>query len=496
MESGTFQGSPLSPLLCILFLVDLINHINDSPDSVFRGADLPWSNQAVASAIKILLFADDIAIPAESIKELQAALHIITEWANRRQVRFSVTKSKIMCINRAPTNVTPLLDLPPLFLHGQALRWVSSYKYLGFTLLEAPAKYKRLSTTTDYDTATANTRLYGMRTLFRNKSHRQALVPSALRIGIHQVVHAKALYPTAILDIHYQNLDVRVNGCLRDVFNMPLQCSATYLRRELGIWPSKFYAHRRALRFAWKLHHEHWTKPAFQHLSRATHLPPVYEDTWVPGGVLTRLSRILGLYGLTWKNVYRTSDWDKWSERIHQALSHALNHLVDEWAHHYGFPHTYKAITSFQPPLPSYLEVGGDLACAGLRFRYARLRSLPYRDPTNHGTCRFCQQGPENGHHLLHCTSLPDDLNTHLLQLCQAITQEAHRHDRHFRPLSALYALQWPRQTKPLLIRVLAFMRTVINRYVSTLPAPEEDASFQTHFPIFRVRRIRSSPPH
>ena len=94
-------------------------------------------------------------------------------------------------------------------------------------------------------------------------------------------------------------------------------------------------------------------------------------------------------------------------------------------------------------------------------------------------------------------TRTHDTLNLlQLLELCQAITQEAHRHDRHFRPLSALYALQWPRQTKPLLIRVLAFMRTVINRYVSTLPAPEEDASFQTHFPIFRVRRIRSSPPH
>ena len=42
-EQGTFQGSPLSPLLCVLFLMDLILYINGDEASAFHGSNLPWS---------------------------------------------------------------------------------------------------------------------------------------------------------------------------------------------------------------------------------------------------------------------------------------------------------------------------------------------------------------------------------------------------------------------------------------------------------------------
>lgn len=41
-EQGTFQGSPLSPLLCVLFLMDLILYINGDEASAFHGTKLPW----------------------------------------------------------------------------------------------------------------------------------------------------------------------------------------------------------------------------------------------------------------------------------------------------------------------------------------------------------------------------------------------------------------------------------------------------------------------
>lgn len=163
-------------------------------------------------------------------------------------------------MSQGPPDSSPApLTAPPPYL--QPLEWVSSFRYLGFPIHRAPDPGGWLSCKVDFDRDTANKRLFGTRTLFRNPAHQP------LKTDILQVVYANALYPTANADIDYDLLDTWVNNFLRNVFNPPLQTSSTYIRRELGLRPSMTYAHPRTLRFAWKLYREHWTRLGFNHLS-------------------------------------------------------------------------------------------------------------------------------------------------------------------------------------------------------------------------------------
>ena len=42
VERGAFQGGPISPLLCALFLWDLIKYMEDPSHPAFHGVPLPW----------------------------------------------------------------------------------------------------------------------------------------------------------------------------------------------------------------------------------------------------------------------------------------------------------------------------------------------------------------------------------------------------------------------------------------------------------------------
>ena len=79
IEKGVFQGSPLFPLLCILFLLDLVAFLNGDEASAFHGTEFPWSSPLVQTVIRLLCFADDIALLASSLEQLQLALQIIQE---------------------------------------------------------------------------------------------------------------------------------------------------------------------------------------------------------------------------------------------------------------------------------------------------------------------------------------------------------------------------------------------------------------------------------
>ena len=483
VDMGTFQGSPLSPLLCILFLTDLIQHVNGATDSIFRGITMPWRTRVLRRAIRLLLFADDVAIPAYTCPEIQAALELITAWAIRRKIVFAPDKSKAIRLNRTSSCTIPTQALPPLHLHGQRLDWVDVFRYLGIPIVSAPDYGCSLPSTVPYDEDCARRRLYGFRSLFGNTAGRQALSPELLRLGILQVVYAKALYPTALVDINYDHLDAQVYRCIRDLFHMPTNASSTYMRRELGIWPSRFYAHRRALRFLWRLCHSHWTHHAFHAWLRQTEIPAWFHQGWVHNGVMDRFTKLLATYGFTWKDLWRCSTWKGWTMRIAQKLEDAIAQYTTVAATRHDLPHIAVRYPSFQPALPAYLRVGGDLACAGMRFRYSRLRHLP-GPPTNRGLCRFCRRGPENGHHLLRCTQLPPHLATAKCRLSTDIMIEAQ--NPNLVSFDAMYALHWAHQTTPLLQRVLAFMRNVINAYAAH-PAPWEPPELAA-YPVSRVR--------
>lgn len=67
---GLKQGCILSPLLFNLYVNDLIDDMKQSGYGVNIGGE----------SLAILLYADDIAISAESAEDLQAMLNILNNW--------------------------------------------------------------------------------------------------------------------------------------------------------------------------------------------------------------------------------------------------------------------------------------------------------------------------------------------------------------------------------------------------------------------------------
>ena len=115
LSMGVPQGSPLSPVLFLVFVDDLL--------------------QTLASQASIQAFADDIVIwwtvgKGESGTVLgNALLEIVLAWAQRWKVIFNPTKCKVLVISRLHHE-----PLPDLRFDGVALECVPSLRYLGVWL--------------------------------------------------------------------------------------------------------------------------------------------------------------------------------------------------------------------------------------------------------------------------------------------------------------------------------------------------------------------------
>lgn len=116
LELGVPQGSPLSPILFLLYVESLL--------------------ERVAAWVHIQAYADDLLLWLETdrchsgIERLQQALHQVDSWAADWRMKFSADKSSCMCVSRLRNTLNP----PPLFFGGQALKRTTSFRYLGVIL--------------------------------------------------------------------------------------------------------------------------------------------------------------------------------------------------------------------------------------------------------------------------------------------------------------------------------------------------------------------------
>ena len=88
VEKGLRQGCPLSPLLYSIYVMGMVEELEDSglgvkEEEVWCGA---------------LLYADDIVLLAESPDELQRMLDTVGEYAEEWRFTFNAVKSKTMVV--------------------------------------------------------------------------------------------------------------------------------------------------------------------------------------------------------------------------------------------------------------------------------------------------------------------------------------------------------------------------------------------------------------
>lgn len=121
LKCGLFQGSILSPILYSAFIDDLAEILQ-------RSKSVTFGNQMMGIDANSLFYADDICVMTNTADEMQALLDLCENHANENNYTFNVTKSEFLFkYGKGRSDYEP----PPFRLHGDLLKPVSSFTYLG-----------------------------------------------------------------------------------------------------------------------------------------------------------------------------------------------------------------------------------------------------------------------------------------------------------------------------------------------------------------------------
>jgi hypothetical protein len=117
---GVKQGCPLSPLLFGLYLDGLEKHLD-----ALDGDSLP---QLADIVVKLLLYADDLALMSETPQGLQKQIDVLSKFCVERQLVINVSKTKVVVFKKRRNAA------PEFTYRGTTIEWVQSFRYLGLEL--------------------------------------------------------------------------------------------------------------------------------------------------------------------------------------------------------------------------------------------------------------------------------------------------------------------------------------------------------------------------
>ena len=207
------------------------------------------------------------------------------------------------------------------------------------------------------------------------------------------MMEGKVLHNSPMADVCYRDMDKKMNKWLGNIAGLPINTtSATFLRCELGVLPSRLVAERNALYYLWHLRNETWFKdllPSLQHL--------------------TPLSRLTGLLvgnNITFEEFHQYRDRNAWHDTVKKAVLERAQSWYDTSAHRERLPNFQFVYRGRQ-----YLREDSlcELAPTAIQARADRLPGVP--NAWEHQQCPFCEnENGMNGAHLLQCGSLPGSL--------------------------------------------------------------------------------------
>ncbi len=122
VSSGVRQGDSLSPLLFACYINDLPPELNGQNAGVYMGGE----------QLSLLMYADDIVMLAPNEDKAQKQLDVMTEWCGRWGMHINPKKSQIVHVRNYQRERSKVA----LHCCGHELKYVDTYKYLGFILHE------------------------------------------------------------------------------------------------------------------------------------------------------------------------------------------------------------------------------------------------------------------------------------------------------------------------------------------------------------------------
>jgi len=121
------------------------------------------------------------------------------------------------------------------------------------------------------------------------------------------MVEGKVLHNSPQADLPYAELDRQFNKWLGAICGLRINgTSASFLRCELGVLPSRLVGERNAMYFLWHLTHESWFRRFLPHLQ---HLPPFARLTCLPLD-----------YNLTLEDLHECATAQQWKKMVKDAV--------------------------------------------------------------------------------------------------------------------------------------------------------------------------------
>ena len=118
IQAGVRQGGVLSPILYCIYVEDLVAIL----------CAIGFGCYLIHTFLLILLYVDDMALLAPSLKGLQTLLSATENYCREWDILLNAKKTKNMVFGKS-------CHLPDLVLDGKCIEWVQSWSYLGVTLL-------------------------------------------------------------------------------------------------------------------------------------------------------------------------------------------------------------------------------------------------------------------------------------------------------------------------------------------------------------------------
>ncbi|UYV72254.1 hypothetical protein LAZ67_9002361, partial [Cordylochernes scorpioides] len=216
IHSGVLQGEPLSPLLFILFMTDLIK--------MYDNSDLTSVYLPEFGDVHLLMYADDIAIIGESRVNLQKKINILKEYLGVNEMTLNESKSKVMVFRNGGK---PSRE-DRWYWNGKPLMVTRRYIYLGYPLVSTTKTTQAANFFKGKALAAINAT-----TPILEKSKINSL-NSAMKL-FDSIVMAVLMYAAPIWATEYKDLlDHIQDTFIRRFLNLPRYTPGYIIRPETG----------------------------------------------------------------------------------------------------------------------------------------------------------------------------------------------------------------------------------------------------------------------
>ena len=371
---GLKQGCVLSPTLFNLYISDLPTHIRQS----CLGFEI-----SSGCRVSSLFFADDFAIIASSVEELQATLSALHSYCNTWRLQVSISKTKVMYVGgeSTPPNVT---------YAGEPLENVSSFEYLG-VVFQSNGKWDIAATAA---LASAKKRAAGLYYILRNRNLSVQLRARVAKSVIQPILE----YGTEVIDPpnigKYESVMTQA-GCV--ILGANRHSAAAAVRGDLGLVSiESSIAKKRAS--AW---HKMVDTPN-DLLHAVSEAAEEYRP--IAGGMRDKVWVLKDNWLGSRRNLRTPKNNEGWLSRAGAQIDH-----VDAWnwkarCKELGSLRLYRTLPHRHGIAAEYTKLPPKLAslCFKIRSRTLPVNRFLHRlQPSTPSTCRACQENTEET--LEHC---------------------------------------------------------------------------------------------